>query len=424
MKLFGKRTEHRNLTLQDKEFAKFLGIDTNGISSNKAKETTVFTCLRIMSDTISKLPLKLYKKTNGNIEVADDHYMYHKMKLRPNQNMSSSDMWKMIEFQRSYNGHAVSLINTKPNGQIETIRPLDMDYVTIIKDDSITKDNSIWYVYNDGKVEGIFESDSVLHFKGMTSDGITGMSVREHLNSTIENLQFGTQYVNQYFKGGLTAKGVIQYTGDASPEAIARIKKRFEDFATGMKNVGKLVPVPPEYRIDTLNTSMADAQFLELNQLSIRQIAAAFGIKQHMLNDLSGAKFNNVASQNEEFYRDTLLSILTMYEQELTYKLLTEDEVKKGYYFKFNVDSILRADPKTRAEYYSIMLDSGAMTRNEVRSKEELPKYEPTESMNPADKLIMNGNGIPIDMAGQQYVATPAEGKEPKDTSGGGEDSE
>ena len=137
---------------------------------------------------------------------------------------------------------------------------------------------------------------------------------------------------------------------------------------------------------------------LENTELTIRQIAAAFGVKMHQLNELSRATHTNIEEQQREFYVDTLMDILTGYEQELTYKLFTQQELEAGYYVKFNVNAILRADPKTRYEGYRIAIQSGFMTPNEVRELEEM---EPLEG---GDRLLVNGNMMPVELAGVQYA--------------------
>src|SRR5690606_30752363 len=201
------------------------------------------------------------------------------------------------------------------------------------------------------------------------------------------------------------------YTGDIEPNAMNRMKKRFEDMANGMDNVGKILPVPIGFTFSTINTTMADAQFFENMNLSVRQIAPALGVKPHMVNDLSGAKVNNVTQQNEEFYRDTLLPIFTMYEQELTYKLLTENEVNQGYFFQFNVEAILRTDLLTRYQAYKIGIDGGFLMPNEARAKEDMPMVEG------ADRLIVNGTMQPLESVGMAY-------EQPNQTVEGGEDNE
>jgi HK97 family phage portal protein len=97
------------------------------------------------------------------------------------------------------------------------------------------------------------------------------------------------------------------------------------------------------------------------------------------------------------FYVDTLLYIVKQYEEEITYKILSDQMIKDGYYFKFNVNVILRADIKTQMEALSKGVNNGIYKPNEARDYLDLPAEEG------GDMLVMNGNYIPITMVGQQY---------------------
>ena len=95
---------------------------------------------------------------------------------------------------------------------------------------------------------------------------------------------------------------------------------------------------------------------------------------------------------------DTLLYIIKQYEEELTFKLLSREEIDGGLYFKFNVDVILRADFKTKVETLSKATNSFLMTPNEARQKLDLEKVEG------GDKLLGNGASIPVQYTGSQYT--------------------
>ena len=237
----------------------------------------------------------------------------------------------------------------------------------------------------------------MLHIKGLTFDGILGMTPLEQLKSTIENAGAANQFLNNSFKSGMQTKGLIYYAGDLSPAAEKIFREKFEQMSSGLKNANRISLLPIGYQFQPLSLKLTDAQFLENTQLTIKQIAAAFGVKNHQLNDLDRATHTNIAEQQREFYIDTLMDILTGYEQELTYKVFTQKELDSGYYIKFNVNAILRADPKTRYEGYRIAVQSGFMTPNEVRALEEL------EAKEGGDRLLINGNMMPIEMAGEAY---------------------
>lgn len=153
---------------------------------------------------------------------------------------------------------------------------------------------------------------------------------------------------------------------------------------------------------------MQDAQFTELSQLTMKQIAAAFGIKPHQLGDLERSTNSNIEHQTKEFYVDTLQPILTAYEQELTFKLLTSKEVNEGYFFRFNVDSILRSQSKERAEYLKTLVEGGIMTSNEARALIDLHKIDG------ADELMINGSYLTLQDA--------AKGKNYNTSKGGDDD--
>ena len=101
------------------------------------------------------------------------------------------------------------------------------------------------------------------------------------------------------------------------------------------------------------------------------EIATIFDVPLYMLNDLDNAKFNNVEQQNLRYLNDVLQPAITAIEEELNYKLFTLAEGEK-YYLKFNLNSMLRADSKTRAEYYKEMIGTGVMTINDACSLEDL----------------------------------------------------
>jgi len=394
------------IDLNDRRLLELLGIEVDEISyrgKNALKEATVFACIRILADAVGKLPIKTYQDKEGK-QSAAGHYLAPLLKLRPNPWMGSRDFFKCLEVQRNIHGNAYAWLEIKTKGRnagrVTGMYPLDATRVKIYIDDVglLPGKGKLWYTYTDNKgTEYRIDPDEMLHFKGLTFDGIVGLTPLEQLKSTIENAGAASQYLNNSFKTGLQTKGIIHYVGDLSPDAQKTFREKFESMASGLKNANRVSLLPIGYQFQPLSLTMHDAQFLENTQLTIKQIAAAFGVKNHQLNDLDRATHTNISEQQREFYIDTLMDILTGYEQELTYKLFTQKELDDGYYIKFNVNAILRADPKTRYEGYRIAIQSGFLTANEVRALEEL------EAKEGGDRLLINGNMVPIEDAGAAY---------------------
>ncbi|MGN7470351.1 phage portal protein [Brevibacillus sp. SAFN-007a] len=402
-----EKRETLELNVNDRRLLEVLGIDTGDVNvrgKNALKVDTVFSCVRIRSESVAKLPLKVFQEDESGIQKQTRHPAFQLLRLRPNPYMSAFDFWKCIEAQSSMYGNAYASIEVDQRGRIVGLWPMDAGRVKIVVDNDssasgvITNRSKLWYEVNLGYEQRKLLPHELLHFKGgVTLDGIVGLSPLECLRATLENGASANKFVNNFYKQGLQVKGIVQYVGDLDEKAKRNFRDKFEAMSSGLSNSHRIALMPVGYQFVPIALNMHDAQFLENNQLTIRQIASAFGIKMHQLNDLSRATHTNVAEQQKEFYTDTLQPILTMYEQELTYKLLLDDEIRDGYFFRFNVDAILRSDIKTRYEAYRIGVQGGFLAPNEARAKEELPPLEG------GDQLLVNGSMVPIIDAGKAY---------------------
>ncbi len=401
--LFSKRSnydEDIGVSLSDSNFWEKFGIKLGfSISDKKAlKENTVYICTKIRAESIGKLSLKVYKER----EEYKEHELYYLLKYKPNPLMNSINFWKCIEAQRTLKGNAYAYIERNKKGQVTGIYPIDSDNVTKVIDDNnfLSSLSKVWYIVIDNKgIKHKLYSDEILHFIGdITLDGLIGIAPLEYLKCTVENGRATQEFVNKFFKNGLSTKGVIQYVGDLDEKAKRTFRKEFESMSNGLENAHSVSLLPLGYQFQPLSLSMADAQFLENSKLTKREIAAAFGMKSYHLNDLERATFNNLTEQQKDFYITTLQPSLTNYEQEMQDKLFSQYETLKDVRVEFNVDTILRSDIKTRYESYRIGIQSGFLSPNEVRKKENLPAKEG------GDELLANGNMIPIIMAGKQYL--------------------
>lgn len=383
------------------KLADFLGIDKN-MDKDARSEATYFACLKILSEAVGKLPLKLLQKTkkDGVIE-ATKHPLYNVVRNRPNRFMTSTTFWSTNEYYRDHFGNAVSMI--VGYGKDMQLIPLDYSKLEIWYDDGklLSEIPDVWYLYNAGEKKYPLSSEQVLHFKtSITENGIKGLSVREILKSTIEGNQKAQKMQNALYDTGFTAKAVVQYTGSLSDENVKKFLQNIENYAKGNIDAGKgLVPIPLGSQLTPLNTKLADNEFLELKKYSALQIAAAFGIKPVQINDYSKSSYASSENQNLAFLVDTLLFILKQYEEELNYKLLSDLEVKQGYFFKFNTGMLLRADMKTQIESITQAISNGLYTPNEGRA------YLDLEAKDGGDSLIVNGSMIRVEQVGSQYGA-------------------
>lgn len=362
-------------------------------------EITYFTCLKVLSESIGKLSINLKDSDNNRIYAHDSLQM---LKVRPNKFMTPTTFKALIEYHRNHSGNAYAYLQYEKNGKLEGIYPLESRNMQILIDnaDIFQRGNKMYYRYlapKTGKTY-IFEDKEILHFKGgLSEDGLVGKSVRETLASTLKGVKVSQQYLNNLYEKGLTAKAILKYTGDFDSKKKAMLVNELANFATGNDSRG-IIPIPLGMDLVPLDLKLTDSQFYELKKFTSLQIAAAFGVKPNHLNNYDKSSYANSEMQNLTFYIDTLLFILNQYEEEFNYKMLSEEERKKGLRFEFNVASILRGDLKTQAESITKYVTGSIYTINEARTYAGLPKVADGE------KILVNGSYVELKNVGNAYL--------------------
>lgn len=383
-----------------------------GIERSKNKPTadiTYFTCLKMMSETVAKMPWKFYQNTVKGIKEPKDTDVSILLKRRPNPYMTPTIFWNTVEMNRNHYGNAYVYVQRqfdrkKYGGQYRTLGLWIMpsDCVQVIIDDAgyFGTDNGVWYWYTDrySGQQYIFKNNEVLHFKtSHTLNGITGLPVQYVLKETVDGVLEAQKFLNNLYKNGLTAKATLEYTGTLEKSKIEKMREIIERFGAGSGNSGRVLPIPDGMKLTPLNVKLSDSQFVELKKYSALQIAAAFGIKPNQINDYSKSSYSNSEMQQLSFYVDTMLFVLKQYEEEVDYKLLTELEIKDGKYFRQNEKALLRTDSKTQMEILKEAVNNGLETVNEARRKLDL------EDMEGGDVLIVNGTYVKLTDVGAAY---------------------
>lgn len=316
--------------------------------------------------------------------------------------MTATTFWGTMENNRNHYGDAYAWI--KGAGKKMSLWILPSDEVEIWYDDQkiLSDIPDIYYIYSHGGKLYKFTSEEIIHVKSsMSFDGTKGISIREQLKLTIDGNVKAQKMLNQMYKSGFTAKAVVQYTSDLSEENLKIFKNKIEEFAGSDlddKEVRNIIPIPVGTTLTPLNIKLADSQFVEVKKYSAIQIASAFGIKPNQIGDYEKSSYASSESQQLSFYKDTLLYILKQYEEELNYKLLSREEIDNGYYFKFNIAVLLRADQKTQIETLSQAVSNFLYTPNEARAYLDKPAKPG------GDRLLGNGASIPVELTGTQYT--------------------
>jgi HK97 family phage portal protein len=317
-----------------------------------------------ISNDIAKIPFSIYKKDGQNRVSANEHPAAKIISGEPNELMTSFVFRKTMAVSLICRGNALAKINTNKAGFPESADLIDWDCVQDIR---IKNGQLLYFVH--GYKDPLFASE-VLHFKNLSHNGITGVGVvtyaAQQLNLAIEVQTFSaTNFENKGVR-----QGVIE-----TDKVIEKGKdKIIAAFKTGMqeKSPDRVVVLDEGMKFKAINITPQELQIIEQQRFSIEDIARWLNIAPHKIKSLQQSTNNNIEQQSLDHVSDTIHPYVTNIEQEYAKKLLNPTDKQLGYYVRGNLDSLLRADIKSRGEYLSKMVYSGIFSRNEARRKEDM----------------------------------------------------
>jgi hypothetical protein len=204
----------------------------------------------------------------------------------------------------------------------------------------------------------------------MGYDGVMGYSPvalnREAIGLGLATEQFGARFFGQ----GTHVGGVVAYPQVVKPEQVDTIKEAMQRDYAGLKKSHGLMVLSSGGVFTPVSMPLEDAQFLATRKFQLEEIARMYRVPMPLLQNTDRATYSNIENEFLEFLILTMTPYCREWEQCLTMQLLTQSEREAGYYFEFDLNSLMRGDAKTRAEFYEKMILIGAYSPNEVRQKE------------------------------------------------------
>ena len=334
-------------------------------------EITYFTVLRILSESLGKLPVHIRNRKHEI--VANDAERL--LNVRPNPQHTPVQLMSYMEYCRNHWGNAYAYCRwSSGTGRLEEIIPLSPLQVRLWVDD-VTDSIAQRHYYTYTTVAGTtwcIPAEDMIHVRNWHLDERTrllGLPVRETLAEYMSAAKAGQSTQSDMYRNGMIMSGVLNYVGDLNDEKRALLLENIKKLGT--KN--KIIPLPKEWEIKPISLNLADNQYLETRKYTASQIAAAFGVSPNQLNDYSKGSYANATAQTLSFLTDTLLFISRQYEDELTIKLLTDREITEGLRVDFDTDAILRSAPDTLATTLTTLVTGSIMQINEARDQWGLP---------------------------------------------------
>lgn len=378
----------------------------------------VFACVNVLSDDVAKLPFKTYKKDDrGAISQIKDNDVHYILRVKPNRYMTPFTFMKLAVTDLLIHGNFYALIEYGERGNVEQLIPLTSTLTRPIVDD---RTGQLFYhtVYRGKNI--VLYPDEVIHLKGMSYDGILGVSPIHSVKTELEAISLASNYNRDMIERGALPQGVLKVTGMLDKAAKDKVREHWE--RANSSQAIAILDSGMDYQ--QIGISQSDIQWLEGQRYNVQRIASLFKVPLHKINDLTHATYTNIEAQSLDYIKHTLQPLITQIEEEFGYKLYSEEMQRENYYVKFNMDSELRGDSKSRAEVNEIYLRSGAKTINEIRNSNEDSPYPydfadvPFMSLNlaPAENIhLLSDNHFGKQLNGADVDGTNPEGKEEND---------
>ena len=335
--------------------------------------SAVWAAMRLLSESISTLPVGVFRKENNGDNVEVDSDLSFLVKYQPNSYQNKITFYEKIIMDMLSDGNSYVQIVRNRNGRVLELLPLKYGDVN-----TYTLDNKLYYS-NDDSGE-TFGSEDILHFKMITGpDGITGLSPIEQCKNAIGWGMDVQTYSSTFFRNGGKLSGILESDRALSEQAIDRLRNSFNKNYGTLSGSNQTAVLEEGLKYKSISVTPDQAQFLASRQFSIQEVARIFGLPPHLLKDLSASSFNNIEMQSQEFVSYSLMPYISKIELEMSLKLFRRNNIGREY-IKFNVNGLLRGNVKDRADYYKTAITNGWMTVNEVREKEDLNKVDDGDS--------------------------------------------
>ena len=399
--LFHSRDKPTNAT-SGSSYRFFLGGSTSGkiVTERSAMQmTAVYSCVRILAEAIAGLPLHLYTyKEDGGKEKAIGHPLYLLLHDEPNPEMSSFVFRETLMTHLLLWGNAYAQIIRNGKGEVVALYPLMPNRMTVDRDSS----GQLFYSYQMNNSDAptmktgtvILKPSDVLHSPGLGFDGLVGYSPIAMAKNAIGLAIATEEYGAKFFANGATPGGLLEYPGTVKDPD--RVRESWNKGFSGSQNAGKVAILEEGMKYTPISIAPEQAQFLETRKFQINEIARIFRVPPHMVGDLEKSSFSNIEQQSLEFVKYTLDPWVVRWEQSLSRALFTPEE-KKKYFFKFNVEGLLRGDYQSRMNGYATARQNGWMSANDIRELENLDRIPAEEG---GDLYLINGNMLPLVHAG------------------------
>jgi HK97 family phage portal protein len=373
--------------------------DTQRIAVDSAMQiASVWSCIDRRATTIASLPFFAYLTKDGEKELARDSRLYSLLHESPNSRMTPFEFWRAMVMNHDFRGNAYARLDRAANGEVIAMWPMPSDQVMT----SVQPDGSMLYRYQIGGDVAFFPQEDILHLKNL-GNGTVGLNKLEFMNVTTDEMAKAQASASKVFGSGGKPTGVLMVDKVLNKEQRQAIQTSMAGMQEG--NTARLFVLEASMKYEQLSMSPEQQQLLESRNFSIEEICRWYDVPPVLVHHNNVTTWGSGVEQIlDGFYKLTIRPLLVSIEQATRKRVMTARQ-RATMSVEFSLDALLRGNPESRAKLYSMYVQNGIMTRNEVRQLENWPEAEPGMG---GDLLTAQVNLAPLHMLGMNLLPSAA----------------
>lgn len=344
--------------------------------------STFFACCRVIAEDVAKLPVDVFTKDAKEKRSIIKNHPLHKLFISPNSWQTRFDFIEQIALSlvmwsnsytiilRDGRGTPNMLVNVSPRQVTLYVHPETGDIFYLV---SRTSTHEVAVLKD---TPALIPVRDVVHIRCIYHEGLVGTSVVQYIREAVGLALASEQHGAQLFKNGARPSGVLSHPKTLGDDTLKHLKEQFNEIHKGVGNFGRTIIVEEGLSYSPMSMTSVDAQLLENRKFQVEEIARAFRVPMHMLQNTEGARLNGdaIEQQNRAYYDQTLMPYLERIELAFEKAFGMDGETE---YIEFSTWRLIRADIATRFKVYAMGRQWGIFSVNDTLLMEGMDPIGP-----------------------------------------------
>ena len=369
-------TSHELWEALSRGYRSVAGVDVT--ESTAMQVSAVASCVRLIAGDLASMPVDVIERLSERERRPAVNHPVRRILSQPNSWQTWPEFLAMQTAHVLLRGNGYSVIvrdSATSNGseQIRELIPMNPDQVTVEQAPWPTLGVKYTWTPTGGGTPIPFKQSDVLHFRGLSTDGLVGRSVLRDARDT-----FGAALATQQHAATFWSRGGLPTVIITHPKTLGadgKARRNLEDSWAATYGGGadrRHVAVLEEgMTVQPLSVDAEDAQFLETRQFTRGESCGLFRVPPHKTanTEKSTSWGTGIEQQGIGYVTHTLLPLIVAFEHRMNRDLLIN---RDRFGVKFYPQALMRGDSTARGQFYWQMRQMGAFSANDVRALEDL----------------------------------------------------